>query len=202
MSSSLQTSSLLAIDVETGGLDPARHPILSFAAHPEWNQAPFHRLVLPPEDAEIHLCASAVNGYDRSLWEKSGATPIAEVMEAFRVWLMARPGNVVDVAPLAHNAGFDRSFLDRAFLNEPLPMLPFLRRRWECSQATLLAVRRAGLIGPGSSSLDALADLSGQQRPAIHAADVDARVCLRGYQWLLRRMQPSLLTRILRALKP
>jgi len=202
MSSSLQTSHLLAIDIETGGLDPARHPVVSIAAHPEWNQAPFYRLVLPPEDAEINPCASAKNGYDRALWHKSGAAPIAEVMESFRQWLMARPGTVADVAPLAHNAGFDRSFLDRFFLDEPFLMLPFLPRRWECSQATLLAVRRAGLIGPGSSSLDALADLSGQQRPAVHAADVDARVCLRGYQWLLRRMQPALLTRILRALKP
>lgn len=194
------TSSLLAIDVETGGLDPARHPVLSFAAYPEWRQSSFYRLVLPPESALIEPEAAAVNGYDRDLWKASGAVPIAEVLEDFRGWLVARPGSVFSVAPLAHNAGFDRSFLAAACrglrIPEPFP------HRWECSQATLLAARRAGIIGPGSSTLDALADLSGQQRPAVHAADVDARVCLMGYQWLLRRMQPSLLTRILRALKP
>lgn len=194
------TSSLLAIDVETGGLDPARHPILSFAAWPNWKQQPFYRLVLPDVDALIDPEAAEVNGYDRVIWEKSGAAPIAEVLEAFRGWLVARPGSVFSVAPLAHNAGFDRSFLSAAcrglHIPEPFP------HRWECSQATLLAARRAGIVDEGSSSLDALADLTGQQRPAVHAADVDARVCLRGYLWLLRRMQPSFLTRILRALRP
>jgi len=194
------TSSLLAIDLETGGLDPARHPILSFAAHPEWTQAPFYRLVLPDADALIDPVAVEVNGYDRDLWVASGAVPIAEVLASFRGWLLARPGTVFSVDPLAHNAGFDRAFLDAASRRIGMPSP--LPHRWECSQATLLAARRAGIIGPGSSSLDALADLSGQHRPAVHAADVDARVCLRGYQWLLRRMQPSLLTRILRALNP
>ena len=193
-------SSLLAIDVETGGLDPARHPILSFAAWPEWNQQPFYRLVLPEESAPIEPEAAAVNGYDRDLWVASGAVPIADVLAAFRGWLLARPGTVCSVAPLAHNAGFDRAFLDAAARRIGMPSP--LPHRWECSQATLLAARRAGIIGPGSSSLDALADLTGQMRPAIHWADVDARVCLIGYQWLLRRFQPSLLTRILRALKP
>jgi hypothetical protein len=194
------TSSLLAIDLETGGLDPARHPILSFAAHPEWQQAPFYRLVLPDADAPIDPTAVEVNGYDRDLWKKSGAAPIAEVLESFRGWLLERPGTVFSVTPLAHCSGFDRGFFDAAHRRIGMPSA--LPHRWECSQATLLAARRAGIIGPGSSSLDALADLSGQHRPAVHAADVDARVCLRGYQWLLRRMQPSLLTRILRALKP
>jgi DNA polymerase III epsilon subunit-like protein len=200
MSSSLQTSSLLAIDVETGGLDPARHPILSFAAHPEWKQAPFYRLVLPPIDAPIDPEAAEVNGYEREVWESSGGAPIGQVLSDFRLWLLARPSEVVSITPLAHNSAFDRGFLSAACrgLQIPEPFPP----RWECSQATLLAARRAGIVAPGSSSLDALADLSGQQRPAIHAADVDARVCLRGYQWLLRQMQPSLLTRILRAIKP
>lgn len=194
------TPSLLAIDVETGGLDPARHPILSFAAWPNWKQEPFYRLVLPGEDAPIDPDATLVNGYSRELWKKSGAAPIAEVMEDFRGWLVARPGCVFSVTPLAHNAGFDRSFLSAACRGLKIPE-PF-PHRWECSQATLLAARRAGIVGPGASSLDALADLSGQHRPAVHDADVDARVCLRGYLWLLRRMQPSLLTRILRALRP
>jgi DNA polymerase III epsilon subunit-like protein len=198
MSSSLQTSHLLAIDIETGGLDPARHPILSFAAHPEWNQQPFYRLVLPPDYAPIEPEAVAVNGYEWGLWKKSGAAPIAQVLNDFRVWIHARPGSVGSVAPVAHNAGFDRAFLDSAYRR--LAMTPMLAHRWECSQATLLAARRAGIIGPGSSSLDALADLSGQQRPAIHAADVDARVCLRGYQWLLRRMQPGFFRRLINRL--
>lgn len=198
--SSLQTSHLLAIDMETGGLDPARHPILSFAACPSWEQAPFYRLVLPSELYPVDPAAAAKNGYSRELWIKSGATTLTHVLEEFRGWLVARPRVVESVTPLAHNAGFDRSFLSAACAQRHIPE-PF-PHRWECSQATLLAARRAGIIGPGSSSLDALADLSGQHRPAVHAADVDARVCLRGYQWLLRRMQPSLLTRILRALKP
>ena len=192
------TSSLLAIDVETGGLDPSRHPIVSFAAWPVWKQEPFYRLVLPPEDAPIDREAAAVNGYDRDLWKKSGAAPIAEVLEAFRGWLVARPGSVSSVAPLAHNAGFDRSFLSAAcrglHIPEPFP------HRWECSQATLLAARRAGIVDEGSSSLDALADLTGQQRPGVHPADVDARVCLRGYLWLIRRMQPGFFRRLLNRL--
>ena len=198
MSSSLPTSHLLAIDLETGGLNPARHPILSFAAQPEWNQQPFYRLVLPDIDMPVEPDAAAVNGYSFDLWKKSGAVSLLQALTEFRVWLHARPGSVGIVAPLAHNAGFDRSFLDSAYRRHSLT--PLLCHRWECSPATLLAARRAGIIGPGSSSLDALAELTGQPRPAVHAADVDARVCLRGYQWLLRRMQPGIFRRLLNRL--
>jgi DNA polymerase III epsilon subunit-like protein len=193
-------TTLLAVDVETGGLDPARHPILSFAAWPNWKQQPFYRLVLPDIDAPIDPEAAEVNGYDRVIWEKSGAAPIDQVLADFRVWLLARPGEVGAITPVAHNAGFDRGFLAAA--TRRLNVSELFPHRWECSQATLLAARRAGIVVPGGSSLDALADLTGQHRPAVHAADVDARVCLRGYLWLLRRMQPSLLTRILRAIRP
>jgi DNA polymerase III epsilon subunit-like protein len=193
-----QTSSLLAIDVETGGLDPSRHPILSFAAWPNWKQQPFYRLVLPPIDAPIDPEAAEVNGYERELWEKSGAAPIGQVLADFRLWLLARPSEVVSITPLAHNSGFDRGFLSAACRGLQIPE-PF-PHRWECSQATFLAARRAGIVGPGNSSLDALANLTGQQRPGVHSADVDARVCLRGYLWLIRRMQPGIFRRLLNRL--
>lgn len=194
----LLTSHLLAIDLETGGLDPARHPILSFAAWPSWKQEPFYRLVLPPDYAPVEPEAAAVNGYEWNLWRKSGAAPIGRVLDDFRVWLHSRPGSIGFLAPLAHNAGFDRAFLDTAYRR--LAKTPMLQHRWECSQALLLAARRAGIVGPGSSSLDALAELTGQPRPAVHSADVDARICLRGYQWLLRRMQPGIIRRFLNRL--
>jgi hypothetical protein len=88
---------------------------------------------------------------------------------------------------LAHNAGFDRSFLDYAF--EACGLDPLPRYQWRCSQQLLAQCMDTGLIAAGSLSLTHLGELSGfwhpGTRPMIHESREDAEAALHGYQWLL-----------------
>jgi len=195
----MNTLNLLAIDLETGGLDPTVHPILSISAVPGWDAKPFHQLVLPKEGDCLNPEAVAVNGYDRNAWVQLGAIPIEEALERFRLWLLERPADVPVAVPLAHNAAFDSAFL----LRYGAVKIPALSSRWECSRAALLVAQRAGLVRRGGSSLDHLASLAGlPARGAVHYGPEDARLCLDGYRWLLRKFRPSLLRRVAAAILP
>jgi hypothetical protein len=197
----MNTKNLLAIDLETGGLNPAIHPILSISAVPGWISSwagnVFHQLVLPEPSAPIEMDAILVNGYDRDAWKHLGAVPINEALDRFRMWLLGRPADVLSAVPLAHNAGFDAAFLR---MHGPIPALS---SRWECSRSALLTAQRAGLVRKGGSSLDHLAALAGlPARGSVHYGPEDAQLCLQGYQWLLRRFRPSLFSRILSSILP
>ena len=45
--------------------------------------------------------------------------------------------------------------------------------------------QRTGIVRPGPASLDHLARISAQERPTVHDALADAKVCLHGYATLI-----------------
>lgn len=174
-------NSLLAIDTETGGLDPQRHALLSIAAHhPQHGE--FSAFIRPAPCKLIDPEAARVNGYTPELWEKKGAVELWDAIISFQCWLNALP---LRITPLAHHAGFDRSFLSQA-CQETATLMPQLNCRWECSQAATAFMMRAGMIDAENASLDSLCAWAGIPRPAVHDALADARACHLGYTMLLR----------------
>ncbi|HEC63384.1 MAG TPA: hypothetical protein ENI38_03245, partial [Candidatus Acetothermia bacterium] len=149
----------LALDLETGGLDPHQHDILEMAVVPfSWEGAGEGEVWLMRPSRPVDPQALATSGL--SLDELSQAPPPGEVFPQ----LLARlEGQLV----VAHNAPFDQAFLRVA--TEELG-LPAPRIRW----VDILALAR--LLWPclSSHSLDALCRELGLPRPG-HRALPDAR---------------------------
>jgi DNA polymerase III epsilon subunit-like protein len=169
--------------------------VLAIAAVPTWEQAPFHCKVQPWLEQKIDPEAARVNGYTEEGWRI--ALSLDHAMGAFRNWLAWRPKEIEEVSPLAHNAGFDRAFLDWAEICTGISL--GLTHRWRCSMAVLAFLQDMGLCTPRygegqpSCSLDALCALSGQERPAgAHDALVDAECALRGYVWMVRQISGAM----------
>lgn len=181
-------SSIIAIDTETGGLDPARDALLSIGACTITGQR-FQRYIWPHRQwwrlgqrCLVHPRAAEVNGYHPETWENYGAVELREAMCDFADWLSERKKEGARVA-LAHNAGHDRSFLVQAERRTSIDL--HLCHRWECSLAVFRWEMRCGTVPRGPASLDALCDLAGIHRPPLHETLADADSCLEGYRWLL-----------------
>lgn len=170
---------LLGADFETGGIKPGVHAILSIACICETGEE-FCRYVLPEPGLLIDPKAAEKNGYTPEKWAELGAVPMRQAaldLANWLVWLRSRRGKV---QPLAHGAGFDRGFMD--WLQEWSGLDFGLDRRWECSQALLGFLMRAGVVSCESASLDGLCNITGiTDRPKEHEALWDARACLKGY---------------------
>jgi hypothetical protein len=187
-----QLQPLIGIDLETGGLYPGWNPILSISiatsgfAGPPLSRTWYIDLTGRDEKA-VEAKAREVNGYNYDTWKERGAVPLPlaliEVRRELTALLQERPNALF----VAHSAGFDRAFLDYAFLKWGEG--PLDRYQWRCSQQLLAQLMDQGLIPQGSLGLDRLGELSGQWpvsgRPAVHEAHEDALACLIGYQWLL-----------------
>ena len=183
----LTTPSFIAIDTETGGLDPARHALLSLAAVPSWDYEPFH-VCIHPGAGLIDAEAAKVNGYTPELWEQRHAVPLKLALMAFQCWLEQSGARRLKAVPLAHHAGFDRGFVEAAEQRTGCDLE--LERRWRCSMATLLALQDAGYFDARKfASLNELGTISGfwdkEQRAGKHDALQDARCALHGYRFLL-----------------
>lgn len=179
---------LIALDTETGGTLPSRHALLSIAAtlwlpnnELVWS---YTRYILPAEGKLIDPEAAAINGYTPERWAELGAVPLSHAMTDFKSWLV----QTFEVHPtarlLAHNAGFDKAFLDEAaaITRVRLPV----RHAWRCSMQLFGHLMDQGILPEGSLRLARLAEMSGQEQPAIHTALEDADLCYHGYLWLLK----------------
>jgi len=182
---------LIAIDTETSGLNPATHFLLALGAVTATG-ATFYRLILPPRTwlgtrKKVGARAIAVNGYNLADWKKRGAVEASDAARSFALWL-AQVAKEGARRPLAHNAGFDRAFLN-AFSDQTNTHFP-LNHRWECSMAALSFAQRAGIAAPGACTLNHLAELIHVDRPDTHDALADAQVCLMGYHHLVKLATP------------
>lgn len=180
----MKKTHFLAIDTETGGLIQGHHALLQLAAVPSWDAEPFVVWIWP-DDHAIDPESVAISGYYPDLWSQRGAVNLETALGRFRDWLEKAPVDTWKLAPLAHNAGFDRGFLDAAFAHcgRKSP----LSHRWRCSMAAMAFLQDAGVLEPGATSLNALAGLCGMQRSSDkHDALEDARICMAGYHWLMR----------------
>lgn len=189
-SRSLMTHHYIAIDTETGGTRPGRHALLSISAVPSWHRESSLLIYIEPHlGYTVEDGAARVNGFTHDLWIERGCVSIYVAMRQLSDWLHVRFAECPRALMLAHNAGFDRMFLDESshLTGVRLP----IRHAWRCSMDKLGTLMDRGIIPAGKANLDRLGELAGLwpvgARPAIHEADADARACLEGYEWLLKK---------------
>lgn len=151
---------LTFFDVETGGLNPKRHPIIQIAAiqvdrrFENWRT--FERKIkFDPARAERD--ALAMNSYDPAVWERE-AVSAESAAKAFKKFISqaadvtkySKAGRPYKVAQLAaHNAPFDRDFLFAWFRRENI----FLSADWHVIDTVQLALLHNTLSGQQPSSL-------------------------------------------------
>lgn len=177
---------IIAIDAETGGFYPSIHPLLAVSLVPSWTMEPFTVYIEPLALETIDEQAAKVNGYTHQRWLERGAVPLPIAMSRLNAAMAQlkneRPGAII----VAHNAGFDRGFIDEAYRQCDIES-PH-RYIWRCSMQLMAFLMDIGQIPRGGLSLARLGELSGQWpaggRPAVHEASADAIACLRGYQFL------------------
>lgn len=105
---------LAHVDVETTGLDPAFHEIVSVGMiYTDVDGTELGRLdlrIMPPHPGRIDSGARAVNGFDRAFWRRMGAIGEAEAVRRIRAFHdRARGGRTVLFT--AFNVWFDQAFL-------------------------------------------------------------------------------------------
>jgi DNA polymerase-3 subunit epsilon len=99
---------LIVLDTETGGLDPARHALLSVAAVDSAGQS-FYEVVSPAPEWIVEPEALAINGLSESFLRDEGQ-PESIVMHDLAMWLKDRPGTIL----AGCNPSFDFNFLAAA----------------------------------------------------------------------------------------
>ena len=116
---------IVCLDLETGGLNPEFHEILSIAAirldpHTLEEQARLLVHVAPERPDRVDAKAAQINGYTPEEWARRGAVPLREAMR--QLWRIF--GGLWKCDAIGHNAAaFDALFLVRAFaaFNQPVP---------------------------------------------------------------------------------
>jgi len=105
---------LAHVDIETTGLDPAVHEIVSIGMiYTDLDGAEIGRLdlrIMPPHPQRIDAGARAVNGFDPALWRRLGAMGEREAVRRIRAFheTMRRGRTIVFTA---YNVWFDQAFL-------------------------------------------------------------------------------------------
>lgn len=188
---------IIAIDTETGGTNPNTDALLSISACQfDDPKKQFTVFVAPDPELKIEPEAIAVNGYTPELWLQRGAVPLREALYRFKSWLPFS-GNT----PLAHNASFDKDFIEAA--ERQAKFKTYLQYRWHCSMSTFMFCDKVFNLKAPNFRLETLAQMSGHwaadfQRGAHQSAD-DVVACAVGYRWLMdqgnmleRRLQAAL----------
>lgn len=185
---------LCAIDIETTGLDPRSDCIIAMGAVALDRElvpvAKWQRYIRPHGRAVIGEEAAKINGYSEATWAARDALEIQQALAELASWF-ADGGYGDRIEWLAHNAPFDRSFVDPALATWDFPHR--CSRRWRCSMAAFQLYQDVVGIGV-SASLANLAQLAGHwdaesERAQHHDALHDATACAVGYRWLVRQLQ-------------
>lgn len=173
---------LAFVDVETSGLNPARHEILEVAvvrvdARSLEVLAEYESLVAPERIEDAQPEALAVCGYSEAAWRK--AKPLREAL--------------LDVAPLlegaliaGHNVDFDWAFLEIGYRRAGLVLPRVDYHRLDTASLGWPLLQDGGAA---SLSLDSLAEQFGLNRPRPHRALADARFALEIAKRLRERLR-------------
>jgi DNA polymerase III epsilon subunit-like protein len=105
---------LAHVDIETTGLDPAFHEMVSIGMiYTDLDGAEIGRLdlrIMPAHPRRIDAGARAVNGFEPGLWRRQGAVREAEAVRRIRAFHeTTRAGRIVLFT--AYNVWFDQAFL-------------------------------------------------------------------------------------------
>lgn len=194
---------LVVFDVETGGLDPARHPIIQFAAvavdvAADWKELEALELKLLFDENAAEKQALEVNHYDPDVWRREGVLqPLAyrRISDFLRRHatlrkVSAKSGKPYEVARLCgHNGRFDGDFLAATFKRAGL-FLPAA-----CFEVldTLALARWVSMVsppGPTDHKLGSLCAWMGIELLDAHDALADVRATCELARRLLGLVSP------------
>lgn len=166
---------IMAVDVETGGLDASSDPLLEVGFYsPETGVVSFY---LGAGGKRVTESAARVNGYP----------------EAYVGRELSTVGNVIDFLRrhsiknfVAHNAPFDSSFLRHNIEHVGGYRLP----RFFCTMTMAHVLRLVGGYNSSSISLDAmLTEFGIDGRGLKHGAGQDAELTYRCYERIVARLK-------------
>ena len=188
-------------DLETGGMNPKRHPIIQIGAvrlTPDLQRYKTFECKVQFDVRKADPSALSMNSYDAAAWEAE-AVPAKKAAEKFAAFLeqgadvakvSKRSGKKYKVAQLAaHNAGFDSGFLFPWFKNLGV----FLPAEWHVIDTIQVAALYASLTGdrPDSLSLSALSDHFDIELDDAHDALADAVATAKLLRILLTQIRQS-----------
>lgn len=182
----------IALDFETGGLDPKRHGVCSLGVAIFEDGNPVDQCewtVAPPKNRSGRLSleydagAFAINGY--TLDKLNEGKPEIDVMHELSHFVMEHRAKTAMI--VSHNTAFDAAFLSEmvfrcgTFANGRFEAYPEpLLGPWACTR------RMMQILGLPNSRLDTLIGHFGLYRTSeFHGALEDAILCGQAY-WLLR----------------
>ncbi len=185
---------IVFFDLETGGLDWTKHPIIQIAAIAvDADLAPIEsfqcKVKFPVADADAQ--ALSINHYDLDVWDKEGVAAFGAVQMFARFLLRhasitraSKAGNPYSIAQLAgHNAAsFDIHFLT-AFFKRNNAFLPASYRVLDTLQRAAWHFHENG-GEPEDLKLQTLAKHFGVEPAKAHDALDDVRVTIEVYKKL------------------
>ena len=137
--------SMIALDVETSGLDPERDSILSIGALD--TDEPSNRFYGECQvwtGAHVNDEALAINGFSREAIVDSEKMTEAELIEVFNEWALALPKNRTIVG---QNSSFDRDFVQAACRRAGVEF-PFAHRTIDIHSLVWLHMTQRGIVPP------------------------------------------------------
>lgn len=178
-------SRIVLCDCETGGLDPAVHPMIQFAAIAvdlDWKELETLEVKLRFDPAKADPEALKLNHFDPAVWEREAIEPAAAVKRigqflrehATTEMVSQRTGRPYKVATLAgHNVQFDAGFLQALFKAHGAFVPASYRVMDTCSLALWTYHGRAD--APKTFKLGELAKHLGVELEGAHDALADVR---------------------------
>ena len=160
------------LDVETGGLDADRNPVLQIAMgipkEDKWANLKIQAGGLKVDDAAL-----AVNGLKRDDLESNERLTQAAGAIAVKNWVEENVGGRAEI--VAHNAQFDKRFVEAWFGRVGVPFERTFHYLWMDTMGLFLVLRNLGLIFPQSLKLSGLCAYFKIPLIGAHDALVDIR---------------------------
>lgn len=184
---------LTVIDVETGGLDPHRHALMSIGLVSLWTGEELYLELLPFSGAEISQEALQVNGFpaDRDgIWDREAQVLETQALEALRAFFQDEPRLLAGQNPTL-DANFLRALRERHPLPDNRSRWPFGHRTFDLHTLGLSWMMKVGkslpiINGRVQVNLDDILEFCGLSRPeGVHHALIDARVTAQAILHLL-----------------
>jgi len=169
---------MIVVDIETSGLDPAKHGILSIgAADFKYPNNFFYAEPRLEEKKEIDPVALKINGFVGEDVKNNNKKPLNEVLHDFNVWLTG----IKNLTLAGQNPSFDAGFLKLAFEENGF-YWPFGHRHIDLYSVAISTYLKKGFDVPEKSGrymvdLDSILWSVGlEKRGGIHNGLMDAKL--------------------------
>jgi len=171
---------LLVVDVETGGLDPSEHSILSLGAVVLDEGEVVDKFLATIKEPNFLATEPAlkINGFTKERIEKEGHNPEEVVLE-FESFILRNDFDDDKIVLAGHNVNFDIGFIKRLYSFTKQSYESRFSHRVLDTQTAALLLKYAGRITTEATSLDALCacfGIKGRKKGTPHTALEDAEL--------------------------